>query len=110
MAGWQQMLRDEPPEPLTAEQAAHIRRIAIAATSQNVARHVTRRAPVALIAGALLVAVASGVFVARSQPQRLQESVLEQSPNVRQLQFATPGGTRVIWRFDPQFSLKESLP
>lgn len=28
----------------------------------------------------------------------------------RQLQFATPGGTRIIWTFDPDFSVKESIP
>ena len=28
----------------------------------------------------------------------------------RQLQFSTPGGTRVIWVFDPEFTIKETLP
>jgi hypothetical protein len=28
----------------------------------------------------------------------------------RQLQFATPGGTRIIWTFDPDFGLKEPMP
>ena len=28
----------------------------------------------------------------------------------RQLQFATPGGTRIIWVFDPEFTIKETLP
>ena len=28
----------------------------------------------------------------------------------RQLQFATPGGTRIIWVLDPDFSLKETMP
>ena len=28
----------------------------------------------------------------------------------RQLQFATPGGTRIIWTFDPDFSVKETDP
>jgi hypothetical protein len=27
----------------------------------------------------------------------------------RQIQFATPGGTRIIWILDPQFSLQDSL-
>ena len=26
------------------------------------------------------------------------------SPTLRQLQFATPGGTRIIWVFDPEFN------
>ena len=28
----------------------------------------------------------------------------------RQLQFATPGGTRIIWVFNSEFDLKESIP
>jgi len=28
----------------------------------------------------------------------------------RQLQFSTPGGTRIIWVFDSEFQLKETLP
>jgi hypothetical protein len=28
----------------------------------------------------------------------------------RQLQFSTPGGTRIIWVFDPEFTMKETLP
>lgn len=28
----------------------------------------------------------------------------------RQFQFATPGGTRIIWVFDPEFSVKETIP
>jgi hypothetical protein len=28
----------------------------------------------------------------------------------RQLQFSTPGGTRIIWIFDQNFRLQESMP
>jgi hypothetical protein len=28
----------------------------------------------------------------------------------RQLQFSTPGGTRIIWVFDPDFAVKETVP
>lgn len=30
--------------------------------------------------------------------------IMSSSTQVRQLQFATPGGTRIIWVFDPQFN------
>jgi hypothetical protein len=28
----------------------------------------------------------------------------------RQIQFSTPGGTRIIWELNPEFSLMETLP
>jgi hypothetical protein len=28
----------------------------------------------------------------------------------RQLQFVTPGGTRIIWTFNSEFELSETLP
>ena len=28
----------------------------------------------------------------------------------RQIQFATPGGTRIIWQINPDFTLTETLP
>jgi hypothetical protein len=28
----------------------------------------------------------------------------------RQFQFSTPGGTRIIWVFDPEFQVKETVP
>ena len=31
------------------------------------------------------------------------------SDEKRQIQFATPGGTRIIWILDPQFSLQDSI-
>lgn len=37
-------------------------------------------------------------------------NAVRQQEQPRQLQFATPGGTRIIWTFDPEFSLKESMP
>jgi hypothetical protein len=40
-------------------------------------------------------------------PETVRTAPAEQR---RQLQFSTPGGTRIIWVFDPEFSMKESLP
>jgi hypothetical protein len=41
------------------------------------------------------------------RPEALRSAPAEQR---RQLQFSTPGGTRIIWVFDPEFSIKETLP
>jgi hypothetical protein len=108
MAGWQQLLRESHPEPLTADQAAAIRRATIAAALNRVppARH----APVMIIGGILLTAATSGILVTRSHSSAALPSPIVTSPGIRQLQFATPGGTRIIWQFDPEFSLRETLP
>jgi hypothetical protein len=45
-------------------------------------------------------------------PERSTAAVVmpEVQQERRQLQFATPGGTRIIWVFDPEFTLKETTP
>ena len=112
MAGWQQLLRDNPPAPLDVEQAARIRRTAITAVSEFAARPATRRTPAVVIGSILVSAVAAGLFVAWSQPAppRYAPSASPGDASLRQLQFATPGGTRIIWEFNPEFTLRETLP
>ena len=61
---------------------------------------------------ATTLAVVAGIFVTRSEPT----SVARMDPRgadagvatvaLRQLQFATPGGTRVIWMFNPELELR----
>jgi hypothetical protein len=112
MAGWQQVLRDDPPAPLDAGQANAIREAAVLVASQCVRRPVMPRAPMLLIGGALASAVAAAVFVAWSQPEpvRYPAPASGGAASLRQLQFATPGGTRIIWQFNPEFTLRETLP
>ena len=43
----------------------------------------------------------------RPQPDNVRTAPAEQR---RQLHFSTPGGTRIIWVFDPEFTIKETLP
>jgi predicted pyridoxine 5'-phosphate oxidase superfamily flavin-nucleotide-binding protein len=66
----------------------------------------------ATVAGTIVV----GVVLGAGLPQRAQRSpaarlaLSEQAASTtraterRQLQFATPGGTRIIWVFDPEFN------
>jgi len=56
-------------------------------------RRVTR--PRLAAAVAMLVLVLVAVMVAHRRPQ----------PEPRQIQYATPGGTRIIWTLDPQFHM-----
>ena len=112
MAPWQQVLRDTHHEPLGADDAAEMRRAMVETAKRTAAVPRVRRAPVMVIGGLLLSAVTAGLFVASTPPAPVDEAVptAVAAPHVRQLQFATPGGTRIIWHFDPQFSLKETLP
>jgi hypothetical protein len=110
MATWQQVLRESDPEPLPAHQAAAIRTMAVALAAERAARPAERHAPMLVIGSVLMTAVTAGILVARSHPVPRQPSPAVASPAVRQLQFATPGGTRIIWQFDPEFSLRETLP
>lgn len=110
MAPWQQVLRESHTEPLPADQAAAIRRMAIALAAEAASRPVERLAPMMFIGSMLVSAVTAGILVARSQPVTTLPSPAIASPGIRQLQFATPGGTRIIWQFDPEFSLRETLP
>jgi hypothetical protein len=37
-------------------------------------------------------------------------ALLEDNGERRQLQFATPGGTRIIWVFNSEFEMRETMP
>ena len=73
--------------------------------------------PVA-VAAVVVTMIAVGVTTGRrlppvsSGPPQHSRAVqaLDRNDEPRQLQFATPGGTRIIWIFDPEFSLKETMP
>jgi hypothetical protein len=59
---------------------------------------------------ATALAVVAGLFVTRSEPAATSaESRVANgigAVSLRQLQFATPGGTRVIWMFNPELELR----
>ena len=110
MDGWQLIARGSNPEPLTADQAAAIRQAAMRAAAEAAAQPSTRRAPMLIIGGMLGTAVTGGLFVARAQPEPATTPFVARPAIVRQVEFATPGGTRIIWQFDPNFTLRETLP
>ena len=66
------------------------------------------------MAGAVAMVIAGGLFVGDQRPpaESREEAVTAPAPapdgERRQLQFATPGGTRIIWTLDPQFKLPDS--
>lgn len=110
MVPWQTVLRESHTEPLPADQAAAIRRMAIALAAEGRSRPVERHGPMVVIGSVLVSAVTAGILVTRSHPVPPPPSPAVATPGIRQLQFATPGGTRIIWQFDPEFTLRETLP
>jgi ferric-dicitrate binding protein FerR (iron transport regulator) len=111
-------MRDDDPllrDPaLSDAEAVAIRRRAVDAAVARSPRRLAWREAMA-IAAAVVLMIAAGVTAGRRMPPPATPAVLlddgsAQPGERRQLQFATPGGTRIIWTFDPEFSLKGTMP
>jgi hypothetical protein len=112
-----QQLRDADPlihEPgLSPEDARKIRQEVVAAARESGFRSGTWQP--ALIAAVAMLALAAVVGVKRWRSAEFTTSTVPEADVIpatepgrspaarRQLQFATPGGTRVIWVFDSKF-------
>ena len=62
---------------------------------------------------AALAVVAGGAGDAGRGPAAPPQAVIDSEQPAgqrRQVQFATPGGTRIIWELNPDFRLTETLP
>jgi len=118
LADW---LRDGDPlsrDPALSEaDAAAIRRRVVSAAVERPPQRLMWTEAVA-IAAAVLVMVVAGVTTGRRLPAPGASAGAGPAETGdgsavpgerRQLQFATPGGTRIIWTFDSEFSLKESV-
>jgi|SRR5262245_53880380 len=107
------LLRDGDPVALEPEMSAAdvqaMRRAVLAALATT--DRATSRWPGPLLAGAAVTAaLAAGVFLGlRTSPPHMShiEAALTHTSDAegarRQLQFASPGGTRIIWVFDSEF-------
>jgi hypothetical protein len=94
------------PEPSHAEVAAMRRRVLAAADRQYAAAPPWPSA--LLVATTIAAALVAGVTIGRWLPPTEQETAgpggaVPQTDGRQQLQFATRGGTRVIWIFDAEF-------
>jgi len=112
-----ELLRDADPlageERMSADQANRMRRAIVDAT-----RDATNEVPgwwpkPMVVAATVAVTLAAGVAVGRWLPPRDHEIGVARASapppgsalrERRQLHFATPGGTRIIWVFDPDFN------
>ena len=121
MSEWRPVLRHVADvTPLNAEETESIRTAMLAAAAEPSRTFAQEHSPAgAIIGGLLTVAVAVGVIAARSvegpalpvpSPDAVAAPAAAPGDRLKHLQFATPGGTRIIWQFDPQFSWEQTLP
>ena len=115
-------LRDEPA--LSTMDAREIRRTILGAVETMSAALFPRALPLAALVVVMVVAgAAAGRRLAVHAPaQTVNELAAVRGGSVnaagrpvanverRQVQFATPGGTRIIWTIDPNFQLREVMP
>lgn len=109
-----QHLRDADPVPreagLSPDAIADLRRAVIAAAHSAPARPFLWGRQMAM-AACLAVMVLTGVLAARRVPSAVREADAQAtliSDQRTQVQFSTPGGTRIIWTLDPGFQLTEA--
>ena len=111
------MLREADPaavdQGLTPDQIVAMRRKIVNAASRPDVARTPWQQPLA-VAAMVVLTVAAGVFagqrLADMQPALVDHPGTAPVEGRRQLQFSTPGGTRIIWVFDPEFSVKETVP
>jgi hypothetical protein len=96
----------------TAQWAAMRRQVLNAARRPAIARTPWQQ-PMgifAMLALAIAAGLAAGYRLVPPQTAPIEPSVAGSVEGRRQFQFVTPGGTRIIWVFDPEFQMKETLP
>lgn len=126
MPSWKDRLREADEalaRELSAEETQRLKRTVLAAVPAG-ARARGWSWPFALTAGSLTAAAAALVMTTvltssgSQTTAAIERAVAEDDPadsqptesGRRQLQFATPGGTRIIWVFDSDFEVKGTLP
>ena len=109
-------LRDDEADSLSARDRLIMRRIVVESVPEEskVDESFLWWRPLA-VGGVLALMVASGLIVGRRIPVAVDEQAgaihdLPGAGERRQVQFSTPGGTRIIWTIDPDFRLSEVIP
>lgn len=109
-------LRDDETDGLSARDRLIMRRVVVESVPAERHSDVSFLWWRPLAVGAVIaLMVASGLVVGRRLPVADDENAgVVQSPpdggERRQVQFSTPGGTRIIWTIDPNFKLNEVIP
>ena len=98
---------------LSADAARAMRRVVVSAIQVDAEAQFSWRNPLA-VGAVLTLMIISGVVAGRWIPVSVDEQavVMRNVPDAderRQVQFSTPGGTRIIWTIDPKFQLNEVI-
>jgi len=123
MTDWRTRLReafgnttveDADDDKLSRDAALAMRRVVVAAVTADGEAPFSWRNPLA-VGAALALMVASGMVAGLRMPVPVDEAGVTIPPapdpgERRQVQFATPGGTRIVWTIDPGFRLNEVIP
>jgi len=109
MTDWRAVMRADDAA-MSPERAREIRRTVIAATQGTASTAVRWPWRLAVAAAALAVLAGGAGDFAGGGDIEGDAPAPRPSNGRRQLQFATPGGTRIIWELNPEFTLKETLP
>jgi hypothetical protein len=101
-------------DKLPRDAALAMRRVVVAAVTSDAEAPFSWRSPLA-VGAALALMVVCGLVAGLRMPVPVDEPGLTiprapESGERRQVQFATPGGTRIIWTIDPEFRLSEVIP
>jgi len=108
---WQTLLRQHDPANVGIDprRAIEIRHAAIEVARQSPPQ--TSPWPWRLAFAALaMVLLLAGAGDDGRPPVDESAAVATPSGERRQVQFATPGGTRIIWEINPEFRLREMVP
>jgi hypothetical protein len=112
MKTWQQLLRESDPGevPMAPEIAARMRDVVVRAGRTTAAPASVWPMRFALAAFACLVLMVSILGTGRPIATPPDAVAPMAGSERRQIQFATPRGTRIIWEINPHFTLGETLP
>jgi hypothetical protein len=109
MTDWRAVMLDGDGA-MSPERAQEIRRTVIAAAERTASTAVPWPWRLAVAAATLAVlAGGAGDFAQRGALEG-DAPATGLSDQRRQVHFATPGGTRIIWELNPEFTLMETLP
>jgi hypothetical protein len=114
MKTWQMLLRDGDPAAdaqLPAADVDRMRRAVVAAAREPRSSPFPWFQPLAM-AALVVIMIGAGALIAdrAAWDDMPPPSAAGEAPERRQLQFVTPGGTRIIWTFNSEFELREMVP
>jgi hypothetical protein len=116
MKTWQTLLREGDPAAdarLPARDVERMRRIVVAAAREPQPAPFPWYRPLAMAAIVVLMIAFGAAVGHRADWDGVPPPALasyQDDGDRRQLQFATPGGTRIIWTFNSEFNLRETMP